>query len=74
MLAGKWLLVSKMIWQTGIFLLFFYDIYFNILGSIGLVLVMGSNNRLTDNRTETDQIWPNRNRSETEILITEKNR
>ena len=34
-------------------------------------VVMYSNNRLTDNRTETDHILSNRNRSETDILITE---
>ena len=36
LLAGKWLRVSKMIWQSGIHFNIFM-IHFNILGSIGLV-------------------------------------
>ena len=36
MLAGKWLHVSKKIQQSGIFFIIFM-LYFNILGSIGLV-------------------------------------
>ena len=37
LLSGKWLHVSKVILQSGIFFYYFYDILFYILGSIGLV-------------------------------------